>query len=264
MANQKVTALTVTTTMTTDDLFYVVKDAATVPVSRKMTLQSVANMLTSIFSGTYGLSDGWATPIGETWTYASAVTFTVPNDMTARYSKGTKLKLTQTTEKYFYVIASTYGAPNTTVTVTGGSDYTLANAAITNNYYSYAVNPEDFPGWFTYAPTLVGFSADPANPVYRFRLDGKLCTVTIRQGTAGTSNATTLTFTAPIASVNIANMVWGTTYWAATDNGSALTTIGRVWIQANSSSIGCYTNMSTGAWTNANGKAVSFTLQYEI
>jgi hypothetical protein len=45
------------------------------------------------------------------------------------HKNGDKIKLTQTTVKYFYIV----GVANTLLTVTGGSDYTVANAAITNN-----------------------------------------------------------------------------------------------------------------------------------
>lgn len=95
--------------------------------------------------------DGWI-GYGATWTYASATTFTVSGDQTAIFAKGTKIKLTQTTVKYFYVTASSYSSPNTTVAITGGSDYTLSNAAITNPAYSYA-SPPDFPGWFNFGVT---------------------------------------------------------------------------------------------------------------
>lgn len=264
MADQKTTALTETTTLVTTDLFYVVKDVATVPVSRKMTLQSVANMLTSIFSGTYFLSDGWSTPSGETWTYASASSFTVPNDMTTRYSVGTKLKMTNVSTKYFYVVASSYAAPNTTVTITGGTDYTLANAAITNPYYSYVANPVSFPIWFTYAPTLTGWSTEPPSARYTFRMVGNFLTVFVRQAGASVSNTTGVTITAPATSANVTEGYWGTCIWDAADNGTYLTSPGRAWIGPNSANIACYKNTYNGAWTNSGAKLVSFTLEYQV
>jgi hypothetical protein len=71
-------------------------------------------------------------------------------DQTALFSKGTRLKCFNSSPKYFVVVASSFGAPTTTVTVTGGTDYSLANAAISANYYSYAANPQGYPGWFNY------------------------------------------------------------------------------------------------------------------
>lgn len=118
--------------------------------------------------------DGWI-PTSATWTYASATTFTVSGDVTATFAKGTKIKLTQTTVKYFYVVSSSYGAPNTTVTVTGGSDYSLADAAITSPFYSYADTPQGFPHWFAYTAALVAGAGSftEASATGRFAIRGR-------------------------------------------------------------------------------------------
>lgn len=97
--------------------------------------------------------DGWIADY-QTWTYASASTFTVSGDVRLRFQVGTKIKLTQTTQKYFYSLGATYSAPNTTVTVTGGSDYSLANAAITSPAYSYSATPQGFPKYFNFVPAF--------------------------------------------------------------------------------------------------------------
>ena len=94
---------------------------------------------------------GWI-PAGETWTYAYSTTVTISGDKPAKYSKGMKVKLTQTTVKYFYITAVSYSAPNTTLTLTAGSDYTVANAAITSPYYSVVANPVGFPQTFNFTP----------------------------------------------------------------------------------------------------------------
>ena len=70
------------------------------------------------------LTDGWWTR-SETWTRLSNTTFRVSGDLTAVFVPGTKIKVTQTSTKYFYVVSSSYSSPNTTVTITGGSDYSL-------------------------------------------------------------------------------------------------------------------------------------------
>jgi hypothetical protein len=93
-------------------------------------------------------SSGW-TNASETWTYASAdspsFTFTISGDKTGKYSPGMRAKLTQTTDKYFIITKVFYSSPDTTVTVYGGTDYTLANASITNPYFSTAKAPQGFP-----------------------------------------------------------------------------------------------------------------------
>lgn len=95
--------------------------------------------------------NGWI-DANETWTYASASTITVPTGAASRYAKGDKIKLTQTTVKYFYVV----GVADTVLTVTGGSDYTVANAAITANYYSHASSPIGFPVVLNFSSTVNG------------------------------------------------------------------------------------------------------------
>jgi len=95
-----------------------------------------------------GIHDGWI-QAGETWTYSGAddptFTFTIPGDKTTKYYAGMKIKLTQTTVEYFIITKVAYSDPNTTVTVYGGTDYDLANAGITDPYYSMMKAPAGFP-----------------------------------------------------------------------------------------------------------------------
>jgi hypothetical protein len=92
--------------------------------------------------------NGWVSA-GETWTYASAddpsFTFTITGDKTTKYSAGMRILLTQTTAKYFIITKVAYSSPNTTITVYGGTDYDLADAAITSPYYSVMKAPYGFP-----------------------------------------------------------------------------------------------------------------------
>lgn len=94
------------------------------------------------------LTSGWI-PAEETWTYASdddpTFTFTISGDKTSKYSAGMRIKLTQTTAKYFIITVVAYSSPNTTVTIYGGTDYNLADAAITLPYYSTMKAPLGFP-----------------------------------------------------------------------------------------------------------------------
>lgn len=83
---------------------------------------------------------GWVSPPGA-WSYASATTITVPSGAASKYSPGMRVKLTQTTVKYFLVTA----VADTILTVYGGTDYTLANAAISAISYSTVKAPLGFP-----------------------------------------------------------------------------------------------------------------------
>lgn len=139
MADTKVTGLTENTAPILTDILYIVDDPGGSAASQKVTLANIQALLNL---------DGW-TAAGETWTYASAddptFTFTITGDKTGKYSAGMRLKLTQTTIKYFIVTKVEYGAPNTTMTIYGGTDYDLANAAITLPYYSVVKAPHGFP-----------------------------------------------------------------------------------------------------------------------
>jgi hypothetical protein len=114
---------------------------------------------------------------------------------TGKYQKGDKIKLTQTTAKYFYIIAISYSSPNTTVTVTGGSDYTVANAAITLPYFSKIENPQGFPEFFavtapTFSSTGTGFTNQPTLYWKKFKISGKMCYVYIGGRANAASGAT--------------------------------------------------------------------------
>jgi len=90
------------------------------------------------------VGNGWTAGLG-TWSYSSAdapifvISTSVDNSTVVQV--GDRIQLTQTTAKYFIVHAIT----SSTITVYGGTDYTLANAAITSPYYSHVKNPYGFP-----------------------------------------------------------------------------------------------------------------------
>lgn len=135
-------------------------------------------------------SDGW-TPDSDTWTYVSSTSFKVSGkDVTAKFPTGTKIKLTQTTAKYFYVVSSSFST-DTTITVTGGTDYTVANATITSPNYSYASSPRGFPHYFNYTPTVTssaGTITSTSITHASFFMIGK--TVSVRASISITNNGT--------------------------------------------------------------------------
>jgi hypothetical protein len=87
---------------------------------------------------------GWI-PVADSWAYASAdaptFTITVPSGAASIYGVGMRIKLTQTTVKYFIITA----VADTVLTVYGGTDYTLVNAAISAISYSAMKIPLGFP-----------------------------------------------------------------------------------------------------------------------
>ena len=141
--------------------------------------------------------NGW---VGEpnNWQYVSANSFsTLAEDTTSRYTVGTKLSCTDAgVIKYFYVVSSSFST-DTTVTITGGSDYTLSGGAITNPMYSYMATAYGFPGSFAFTPAYTGWAATPTFNCALW-ISGRAATVIIRA--TGTSSAGDTTITLPIAS----------------------------------------------------------------
>lgn len=147
--------------------------------------------------------DGWITS-PDTWVYASATTFTIAGvDRTAQFPIGTKIKLTQTTLKYFYVTAAAFST-NTTITLSGGSDYSLANAAITSPTYSYETTPQLFPQSFAYTSTIANLTLGNGTSVGSFQVIGRQVffrwTFTLGSTSAV---ATSPTFTLPLTPIGM-------------------------------------------------------------
>jgi hypothetical protein len=124
-----------------------------------------------------GATNGWI-PAQQTWTYASATTITVPAGAADIYSVGDKINILQGTWKYFYIVA----VADTLLTVTGGSGYTVADAAISANYYSKSATPVGFPQWFnltapTWTTSANAFTNQPTGNAAVFNMIGKLVIV---------------------------------------------------------------------------------------
>lgn len=108
---------------------------------------------------------------------------------------------------------------------------------------------------FALAPT--GYSAVPTDTAYRYQIDRDMCNLYLREATNGTSNATSLTGTAPITAATVTNMAWGG-FGTGVDNGANLTTTVRAAIASAGTTITFNPNGSaTGAWTNVNGKRLA-------
>jgi len=171
-------------------------------------------LLSDFVSAAGAAWDGWAADT-KTWTYVSATSFKISGqNVTSQFPVGTKIKLTQTTDKYFYVTSSTFST-DTTVNITGGSDYSLANAAITSPMYSYMDTPQGFPTEFNYTPTFVNWTIGTggnAGTQGKFRMvgaevSGRIVSVL---GSSGASVGTIVTATAPTAIKPVSTLTVGT------------------------------------------------------
>lgn len=105
---------------------------------------------TSATSGSTSVGiDGW-TSAGETWTYVSADgptgVFSVPADVTAKYSSGMRVRYVQSAATKYGIITTTgsWSGSVTQITLYGGTDYTTGSGAITSPYYSTVKAPFGF------------------------------------------------------------------------------------------------------------------------
>jgi len=106
-------------------------------------------VIVSGFGGGGTPEDGWIAA-GETWVFAAAdaptYTFTISGvDRTLRYTPGTRLKLTHSAAVKYFIVTAVSFSTDTTVTVYGGTDYTLAAGAITLPSFSHERAPAGFP-----------------------------------------------------------------------------------------------------------------------
>jgi hypothetical protein len=142
--------------------------------------------------------DGWIDDQDEAWVYVSATSFKiVGRDVTTKYTTGTRIKCSNGGSTVYFVVVSSAFSSDTTVTVTGGSDYTLANSSITQNFHSYAENPQGYPGTFAFSSGVTGYGSTSTNHAY-FSVSGRTCHVYYR--ISGTSNSTSKTVALPINS----------------------------------------------------------------
>jgi len=204
-------------------------------------------------------TDGW-TASSNTWVFATASTFTIAGvDLTTTFTKGTRLKFTQTTVKYAVVVSSSFST-NTTVTIAVNTDHTIANAAITLPFYSYQNSPQGYPGTFNWTTTWGGFSANPTG-TFKYSIEGNIVSVYFTDASGGTSNATTLTFTVPVASLSAASAI----PCFVGDNGANVAQPGHLQLGAASATVSVYKSFYQGAFTNVNGKGLFFKLlQYDF
>lgn len=141
----KISNLPEDTAPTTDD--YVAGVDATPTITKRYLLSRLITLFfanvpsgTSITSLVKKLWGGWVTASG-TWSYLTSSTISVPSADIALMSVGTKIWITQTTDKFFYVTAIS----GTTLTVNSPNGSSVSSADITAAYYSNESTPDGYP-----------------------------------------------------------------------------------------------------------------------
>jgi len=135
-------------TLALDDLFLVYDLSTT--TYKKASISRIYTLFYDLFLG----QSGWIVP-SESWTYVSATTFTVNDDVRGdpKYQPGSKVSWYDSSTKYGVIEQLSYSAPNTTVTLIQNDDYSITGS-MSNIYLSRVENPNGWPGWFNYTPTL--------------------------------------------------------------------------------------------------------------
>lgn len=109
---------------------------------------ALGDNLKTLIEACYTKQTGWLSA-GENWTFASAdsptFTFTISGDKSAKYSPGMRIRIDQSGIKYFIITSVSYSSPDTSITVYGGTDYTMTSATIKSPCYSMLKAPVRFP-----------------------------------------------------------------------------------------------------------------------
>ena len=142
MADQKLSQLTEDASLSLADLLYTVEDPSGSPISKKATYATLAALL----------ADGWipystVVPTSGVLDTPSFELVFAGVDLTSFLRVGMKVRLTQSTTKYFIITKSVFST-NTTITLYGGTDYVLVatgTTVVSNFYYSPHKSPSGFP-----------------------------------------------------------------------------------------------------------------------
>jgi hypothetical protein len=149
---------------------------------------TLASGLPSWATPSAGGASFWTTAAG-TPTRASNTTFTMTGDYTTIFAKGMVIKWTEssTVRVGMVSIPSTYGAPNTTVTIIGD---TMASIDASSLKYAL-IGAEMFTARFAIAGNIGATATDVAN-VYYATEPMRVLGAELQVGTAGTTNSTTI------------------------------------------------------------------------
>lgn len=200
----------------------------------------------------------------NSWTRSTNTTFTISGNVTATYGPGVAVKWAESgVQKYGVVTSSSYSAGTTTVTIASTSDYAMAaNPDASSNYYSFGV-PRDFPDAFTWSGiALTGFASSPTVDVANFTLKpGRRIFVCFYF--AGTSNATTMTATLPIAA-NALSQGQVATGFVGIDNNSYCQALCFTTASSTTLTFNKATSILSVAWTSSNTKGGVGTIEYGV
>jgi len=212
---------------------------------------TVSSMRVSLGLGDLSLQNltGWMLE-DDTLTYASPTTVTSANP--SWYNKGDKISCQNNGQKWWYVL----GISGSVLTVTGGTNYPVENAAITTVKRSHFLNPIGFPHYFEWSGASgfnpQGFSGTPTE-AHRFSILGRMLVFGVY--ISGTSNAITFTGTMPIDP-------YQGNHWCINVQDSGAYSWGHAQVIGASTVITFYKDAGTTGWTASGTKAAKGYIMY--
>jgi len=117
-----------------------------------------------------GSVDGWVSA-GETWSYASASTINVPSGAASKYSIGDSIRWKQGGAYKYGVISA---VADTLLTIITNTDYTVANSAITDNYYTHSPTAIGLPAYYNFTPSWSNITVGAGANVGKYKTTGRL------------------------------------------------------------------------------------------
>lgn len=194
--------------------------------------------------------DGYVTS-PDTFVYVSATSFKIAGkDVTAQFPIGTRIKLTQTDKKFFYVVGAAMVSTDTVVTITGGSDFSLANTTITLPCYAYVAAPQGFPNAFNWLPLPTGYSSVTV-AFARFSMIGARVMMDFEW--VGASNSSAIAMTLPVAPLQ----AYLGSYIRANNTTAGGITRGSITLGVNSLTAGVFRDVDPSTtWSNTGNKQV--------
>lgn len=156
-----------------------------------------------------------------------------------------------------------YASGTTTVTVQGGTDYTLVSAAISANYHSYEMSPQGWPGWFNFNAAVGGWAGTPT-VFAKFHVSGKVCHIMFYADGSGAnaSNSSSANAQAPFLISDTNEFVGLIAY--AIDNSTGITIPGLISQSSGGAQLDFFHTMTGGGWTPSGWKRVLCNFFYPI
>lgn len=223
-----------------------------VGISLDTNTASLDNRLALLNSGYIGLN--------SLVTQTGANTCTVPLDVSGIITAGDKVRLVDSTTKFFNVLAVTFTGGVSTITFITSIDYSLIGNP-TSFYYSHELTPVGFPSKFNYLPTMTGKNAMTVSSVVityaEFYCYGRLINVNanIVFTVGGTPDIEVFV---SLPSTNLANASYGAGF---VNNGSFVSSV----IEFGLLGAGCYGGTATSTnWTVGANRQIEITGSYRI